>query len=264
MSGSNKKRPGIAIHEHDWAREIQIAVLGNKGTGKTRLVEKLAEIITEDKTVMVLDTVGAIHEHARNKEFKADDWVFIIVRKEISEKDKWVKTLKKAIKSGKIICITFYLSTKELVNTIESLADVLLRIKNYALIIDEAQEVLPQLGKISFNLEKLIRVGRNFGIKPIIITSQRPQTINKKILALSDIFVIKKIDYYADADVIAYQIGIPTKNKKKFRRMIKNLKVDEFYFIRGNQVYKGKYDLSKDQVYLIYGGRPPNWFTEGD
>lgn len=60
------------------------------------------------------------------------------------------------------------------------------------LIIDEAADFIPQAGLKSESLEYTVKNGANWRVFPVILTTQRPQRINKDEFELSDCYIIFK------------------------------------------------------------------------
>lgn len=60
------------------------------------------------------------------------------------------------------------------------------------LIIDEAADFIPQAGGKSESLQYTVKNGANWRVFPIILTTQRPQRINKDEFELSDCYIIFK------------------------------------------------------------------------
>ncbi|WP_338099572.1 hypothetical protein [Methanolapillus africanus] len=54
------------------------------------------------------------------------------------------------------------------------------------IIADEAADFVPEAGKISNKFHILTKNGRNWGIRPVIFLTQRPQSVTKKIFELAD------------------------------------------------------------------------------
>ncbi len=257
----------IDIEKMGLTESFTVAIVGNKGSGKTVLLEKLAtDFFESGRDVIYIDVIGATFEHAKNHE--VDDSYFNWVNVDIAkvEEDVLKKYIAKVIKVDHINAFNLMMLTqREKVEFANRLFKILQKIKDYVLIIDEIQELTPQLrGSYAEEVERIIRIGRNFGIKPIIFSSQRPQVVSKQVLALSDIFIIKKIDYYRDADIIAEIIGLGKEGRKKLRRQLKNLKVNESYLVQGNYAEKIIYDIEKQKFFLPIAGRKVEWFEEGD
>jgi len=74
-----------------------------------------------------------------------------------------------------------WITTDEIVEFMDMLADILRNKNNSILYIDEAQNFLPQVGKFSTNLVRLVSMARENNIH-ILMATQRPQDIQKSVL----------------------------------------------------------------------------------
>ena len=150
----------------------------------------------------------------------------------------------------KLTILRLELTSQETKYFFELVSEYLLRYKNLIILIDEAQEVLPQTGRENYSqeLERLIRVGRNYNTI-IFLASQRPQFLNKKVMALSDIFYFGNIQYYLDARICSEILGIvTTKDKNNLRRGLKSIKLGKFYRIKEGRVEIIAYNLQSGKV----------------
>lgn len=69
---------------------------------------------------------------------------------------------------------------------------------NMIIIVDEVHFIAPQMGgKQSHNFLRFVKTCRNYNTG-LIITSQRPQSVSKEVLALCDMYIIGRIVYPLD------------------------------------------------------------------
>lgn len=102
------------------------------------------------------------------------------------------------------------------------------------LIIDEAADFIPQRGARSESLEYTIKNGANWRVFPVIMTTQRPQRIDKDSFELSDCYLIFK------------QLGENTlkrlaeitnaENEESMKTRLRDLEPRHFLFVQGNDI----------------------------
>jgi hypothetical protein len=63
---------------------------------------------------------------------------------------------------------------------------------HYPLLVDEIMDIANEQGKTSYELIRTFKNGRNFGIKPMVVMTQRPQNTDKTIYELADAYYISK------------------------------------------------------------------------
>lgn len=63
---------------------------------------------------------------------------------------------------------------------------------HYPLFVDEIMDIANQQGQTSYELIRLFKNGRNFGVKPMVVMTQRPQNTDKTIYELADAYYISK------------------------------------------------------------------------
>lgn len=272
MAGKNLG--GTKRTELDFEGIITGAIVGAKGFGKTVLQAGLAKrLLSSGKDVIVFDPIGAV-----SRLFTRGDINDVKIdpegKENILEVNRPIKSVEDArtiiksfLKPGKINIFNFsQLLPDEIIISANNLCKVLKTLEDVALIVDEIGEFCPQNprghGNYCSELERLNRVGRNTNIQPIIISTQRPQQVDKNVLALADTWVVMKIPYYRDADIVGANVGVSKRGRDRMKRNLKTLKPGEFYFIDGENVQRGGFDLAKDQMFGLSGGRPVEWFDE--
>lgn len=87
--------------------------------------------------------------------------------------------------------------------------------RRFLLIVDEVHEVIPEkTGERALEFERLIRTGGNRQIG-VMFTTQRPQIVNKDVLALADIYVVFRIVWGGDLKVLGELLEYHLKSKKE-------------------------------------------------
>jgi hypothetical protein len=198
-----------------------VSIWGMKGYGKTFLS---ALIVNADKNrrYLVLDRVGA---YTTDKLVK--NALYINVKQYLND-GMLTRIFKQWQKVG----------TKDLVLNLESFtgkelsisADVLfnwlMRTKpQIGVVIDEIPEYTPQKGKFySAETERAVRIGRNYGLKPFILITQRPQETAKAILDLSQITIIFKLLHKRSRDKVKELLGFNDAQFKEVEELMSKLK----------------------------------------
>ena len=78
------------------------------------------------------------------------------------------------------------------------------------IVIDEAQNVIPFVGKTSAteSLIKLVKEGRNFGLS-FVVTTQQPRALDMNVLSQVETFIIHKLVSQADIDFVLDNLKCP-------------------------------------------------------
>ncbi len=230
-------------------------ILGGKGSGKTTLlIYKGVDLIHNSRKVVLIDCGGVITKTKLSQypeQIKAKIRLMGLQRKGLEAilgSKKQLKFLLTGLLSNdrKLTILRLELTSQESRYFFDCVSEYLLRYKNLIILIDESQEVLPQNGRENYSqeLERLVRVGRNYNTV-IFLASQRPQFLNKKVMALSDIFYFGNIQYYLDSRICAEILGVSlTKDKNNLRRGLKSLKLGKFYRIKEGRIEIINYDIS--------------------
>ncbi|OQX52134.1 MAG: hypothetical protein B5M53_09320 [Candidatus Cloacimonas sp. 4484_209] len=187
-----------------------IGLIGQKGSGKTHALKVFSEEIKKKEfDQIIIDPIGVIRGEIPKITVKSlnPDYLFKI----ISEKA--------------IIVDLSYLTQKEKVEFVDLLCSELQTIqeKRLYLLIDEIQEFLPQKrGRYSQELERLIRIGRNFNIG-FIFTSQRVQSVDKNVIELVDLFLIFRNAYPLSLKILKEILQYHIPDKKTLSNLIKHI-----------------------------------------
>ncbi len=247
-------------------------ILGGKGSGKTTLlIYKGVELSPTERKVLLIDCGGVITKTKLSQfptEIRDKIRLVSLQKKGLSrivESKKQLLTLLKLLlgNNEKLTILRLELTASESWVFFQLVSEYLLKLKNLVVMIDEAQEVLPQAGSGNYSqeLERLIRVGRNYNTV-VYLSSQRPQYLNKKVMALSDIFYFGHMDYYLDSRICSEILGIvATKDRNNLRRSLKSIKLGKFYVVKDGKISLVKYDIKtgKEEVVIT---KPVTWLGE--
>lgn len=182
-----------------------VSVMGLKGSGKTYGLVVMAKQI--EKRVFIFDTLGAI---SRNQLIKGKSVIYVRMAKLPEGK---LRRHFDQFYISKAHYIVFDLSDmipEELVYFGDVFSTWAIKKGNMAVIIDEIVDYCPQSGSpYSIDIQRLWRAGRNYGIYPVIMATQRPQEADKKILAHAQIYFIMKLAN--DLDLAKIKALIPNR-----------------------------------------------------
>jgi DNA helicase HerA-like ATPase len=190
--------------------------MGQKGTGKTFSSVILSACIR--KKVFYIDTVGVV---SRLRLLKNAAYVKMA---KVS-KEELIKVFKQCYKKYNYTILDLsYFVQDELVNFMDTFCEWALKTGNMAVVIDEIGDYVPQYREVySIELERLIRIGRNYNIQPVIMITQRPQKTNKEVLALADYYIIFRVMHNLDREKIKDLIGLKSDEWEKLEREIMKL-----------------------------------------
>jgi len=242
-------------------------LLGGKGSGKTTfLLMKAVESISDKQKVVLIDCGGVINQEKVDGCGVENHINLMVLKKKGLEAMLAGKTAYRTLLNHltenrkKVTVLRLELTALESRDFFNAVSPILLKLRNIVLLVDEAEEVLPQQGRETYSseLERLIRIGRNYNIV-VFLATHRAQDLNKRVLALADVYYFGKITHYLDARICAEITGIDsTKARLNFRNSIKNLKVGNFYEVFGSDVSLLKYNLENKKLERIFG-RPTQW-----
>jgi DNA helicase HerA-like ATPase len=213
-----------------------ISVMGLKGSGKTFGLAVMAKHI--NKQVWIFDTLGAISKNSLLPT-KQTAYVTAAIMPE-----KKIREILNKIYESKIKYVVIDLSKfipEELVIFANDFSKWVLNKGNVAVIIDEIVDFCPQFGTpYSSGLQRLWRAGRNYGVWPVVMATQRPQESDKKIFAHAQLYLVMKLLHPRDRKQI--EDIIPTRYKEQW------LEIEE-KIIQMEKQHALVYDGVKNKLY---------------
>ena len=187
-----KKQINLQEIQIENSTQRTISIIGGKGTGKTTMLKML---LSECSPVLVFDPLNVIP-------CTNDDTYKIKGRTGYNEDfvNKIAKVTNLFLKKGKNVVVSC-------VNMIQEeeilLVDLLLpkiNFKDGYLFVDEVHEFVP-LHSGSLELERFVRHCRNKNIG-VVMTSQRPASVKKNVLALTDYLLTFRLTWTHDLEAI--------------------------------------------------------------
>ena len=220
-----------------------VTVMGLKGSGKTFGLSIIAKSIP-NKQVWIFDTLGAMSINSLLPN------AYYVKMGPASQRK--VLKLFESLYTSKLRFIVFDLSIfnlKELVEFADLFSEWALKRGNIAVIVDEIVDYCPQAGTpYSTGLQRLWRAGRNFGIYPVVMATQRPQEADKKILAHAQLYFIMKLLHPLDLKKVEEILPVEPEDWMKLKNQIKELEKRNAVVYDGvhNKVYGYTFPLVKD------------------
>lgn len=183
------------------SRTTTLALLGQKGVGKTRAMAILGEYL--DCQAVYFDTIGAFTDNEL-----VTNAMYITVD-DIHPK-KLIETLDIALQKNKRAVLDMrYLIAHEKVLATDHLSRYIMSRGNIAVLYDELSFVCPQNQRVySHEFHRLVMAGRNNNVVPIIFSTQRAQTLHKDVLALADKYIFFRLLHNLDRNTVKQIVGL--------------------------------------------------------
>ena len=219
-----------------------ISIFGRKGLGKT--VGSSILINNLEKETLVFDITGAY-----TKDTLVKDALYLTIDTRVD--NSVLKLILEQFKEHqKIVLDMSRLTRRELVEFTELMFKLINSVGDVAVVIDEVGEVASQQREYySPELERCVRIGRNYGIKPFIMITQRTQKVDKNILALSDYYIVFGLTHNLDLKAVQELTGLDNEQFEPLKKSIKNMgvgKCEVIKFTGENQ--KAYFDLVSNSL----------------
>lgn len=220
-----------------------ITFMGMKGYGKTYGSAILANNIDQD--LLVFDVVGA---YTKDRLIKGAKYLDV----DISEPKRahGLQVLKQFKEHTKVVLNLQALTRENLTKFCEMMFKVINEFGELAILVDEVGDIVSQTKEHYCNeYERTVRVGRNYDIRPVIQITQRPQKADKNVLALSDYYLIMRLNHNLDLNAVQDLIGTDKFEFAETRDKIKNLKQGDFLLLSSDGSYmRGHFDGTKQNI----------------
>lgn len=163
--------------------EITTCILGAKNSGKSVFLAHLLNQSTEK--CILIDVLGVFNPRNEYKTAIVPNSYYC------TNVDNYIDNYDKFPANAKIIIDVSEYIGNDLINAVDKLSDHIMQKKTKCCFMsDEIADIIPQDAKGSHGFHKAVKNGRNFGIRPIIFATQRPQSVNKKVFDLCDTFYV--------------------------------------------------------------------------
>jgi AraC-like DNA-binding protein len=213
-----------------------IGILGMRKSGKTFLATRL-KLPSDLKRIYYLDVVGAFSAYAKHfasqeEEFAKKDYM-ILHLKDMPDKITFIRAIN-AVKEKHIIIDLSVLQGSDLSLVVEWFCEYVMYLKQpCAVIADEVAEFINQ-NRINYSnrFESLVRIGRNFGVRYVIMISQRPQTINKNVFTQAELLAVFKLVHNLDLDAVRLILGMSNYEFADIAAKLKGLQVGEYLLVK--------------------------------
>jgi len=215
----------------EYKEDITSCILGAKGSGKTVLLANMAHKATG--AVVLFDILGVLNPRSKHRSAVVPNSIYFMTPESfIAHYERLPKGYKAVINFENHI-------GGELIEAVDKISTLLYTSKDRVMLLsDEVADFIPQTAKGSRDFERLIKNGRNYGIKPAIFATQRPQSVNKSVFDLCDNFYIsaqkapRTIDYITDI--------LDLRGDENIKKTILNLKPREFIKFDGVKMQRFK------------------------
>jgi len=223
--------------------EPTISFLGNKGRGKTVGAAILVNNMEGD--VLIVDTVGAF---SMNKLIKKAKYLEVDVRK--FSKKTAMEIFKQFKENRRVVLNVQKLTSKEKIAFSECVCAMAMELGDLGFVVDEVGEIVSQQGEsYSTEYERLVRVGRNYGVRPVVQITQRPQKVDKNVLALTDYYMVMGLSHNLDLEAVRNLIGQDTYEFKELRNDIKKQGVGDCLLVKfDGEMERAKFCMDSDSL----------------
>lgn len=222
------------VHDMNYKDIVTAAILAAKGSGKSVM---LASILKSFKKGVLIDTLGVYDPRKSHK-------TAVVPGSNYYESvEAFIHNHNKFKEQRHIIDFSEYFD-EELIEKSDKLFEyIYTNLHDMPVLVDEVADIMPQMGLGSVWFHRLVKNGRNFGIRPVIFATQRPQGVNKTVLELCDTFFTSM---HRGPRTIEYVMTILNDTgNKELGTMIRGLEKREFLKYDGGDIIKFKIPFYK-------------------
>ena len=204
-------------------------ILGAKGTGKSVFLGKMLN--DTNKKMILFDILGVFNPRAKFRTAVIPNSYYCM------DVDSFLSNFDKFPDNAKIVLNCENYINDELIDVFDRVSDFLMSRKEaIGVLSDEIADVMPNNARGSKQFHRMVKNGRNYGIKPVIFATQRPQSVSKNIFDLCDEFFISKQKAPRTIEYIKNILDVS--GDTKIETEIINLKTREFLITSDNSVKK--------------------------
>lgn len=219
------------------ATQRTISVIGGKGTGKTTLLMMLLKdnsptLVFDPLSVIKVDLPDTLKVNLKTKDI------------DLERVDALMKVTNTALKKGGNVVLSFNDMIQEEEIDLANLTLPMLQHRDGYIFFDEIHEFAP-LHCQSLEVERYIRHCRNKNVG-VVITSQRPASVHKNVLALTDYLILFRVTWAHDLKAVKDLLQ-DVLDKEEVHRIIS--KLPRLGFMEGFVIdYRsGEHDESNDK-----------------
>lgn len=204
-------------------------ILGAKGSGKSVFLAKMLN--DTNKKMILFDILGVFNPRAKFRTAVIPNSYYVM------DVDSLLDNFDKFPRNAKIVLNCENYINDELIDVFDRVSNFLMNRKQpIGVLSDEIADVMANMSNGSKQFHRLVKNGRNYGIKPVIFATQRPQSVSKNIFDLCDVFFISKQTAPRTIEYIKNILDVS--GDTKMEKQITNLKTREFLITNGNSVQK--------------------------
>jgi hypothetical protein len=217
-------------------------VIAGKGGGKTGL---LASEANKMPAFVFVDTIGVLNPQNENRSAVIPDSNYFRSGDKGSGVDSFISWFGDPAAQKHDRHIIDISEAEDKKAEVEKLSGFLLQLakkgRGYPFILDEISLIAPQSTRAGSVFKNLVIIGRNYGIKPVVMATQRAQNTDKEVVEL------------ADENYLGYNKGFNTtemlgKLADVNPAVFKKLKPRQFYIVGTETVYNvPEYEFANQQ-----------------
>ena len=216
----------------------QLDIIGGKGSGKTNLAAAKANEMTD---FIFIDTLGVLHPKNEYRSARIPNTSYYGTPKNNNGDSVdmfFYAQSKTTIKRRHVIDFSEFITLEERQDAINRISLWILRESKrgnvYPLIVDEIADYAPEGKEPPEALHRLVKNGRNYGIYPVVLITQRPQSTSKQLLDLADCYVIGRQQGPRTIETIQKIADLDDD-------LLKNLQPRQFYISEEKGIYEAPY-----------------------
>lgn len=123
----------------------------------------------------------------------------------------------------------------------------------WAVVLDEAPEIIPQSGPRSEGFLSCIRIGRNKGVLYMVLITQRPQDVAKEAWNLTDVMCIFRLRHKHELQNLKDETGMDEDLFEAICQRVKKLKKGQYILTDGTEIWEDR----REEKAVVEPEKPP-------